>query len=67
MLGLLEHFGVGESILNCHLTSGASTFIVAYAVHKVFAPARMAITITSTPFIVKKLRSIGFLKTSVKK
>ncbi|XP_053635903.2 uncharacterized protein [Cherax quadricarinatus] len=42
--------------------AGAATFVVAYAVHKVFAPARIAITLTATPFIVRHLRKIGFLK-----
>ncbi|KAK7068293.1 hypothetical protein SK128_012896 [Halocaridina rubra] len=42
--------------------AGAATFVVAYAVHKVFAPARIGITLTATPFIVRYLRRIGFLK-----
>lgn len=42
--------------------AGAATFVVAYAVHKVFAPARIAVTLTATPFIVRHLRKIGFLK-----
>lgn len=42
--------------------AGAATFVVAYAVHKVFAPARIAVTLTATPFIVRHLRRIGFLK-----
>lgn len=42
--------------------AGAATFVVAYAVHKVFAPARIAITLGAAPFIVRHLRRIGFLK-----
>ncbi|XP_076046069.1 uncharacterized protein LOC143028186 [Oratosquilla oratoria] len=38
------------------------TFVVAYAIHKVFAPARIVTTLTATPFIVRHLRRIGFLK-----
>nr|XP_045626179.1 uncharacterized protein LOC123775240 [Procambarus clarkii] len=48
--------------LNTVRAAGAATFVVAYAVHKVFAPARIAITLTATPFIVRHLRKIGFLK-----
>lgn len=48
--------------VNTVRAAGAATFVVAYAVHKVFAPARIAITLTATPFIVRHLRKIGFLK-----
>lgn len=48
--------------INTARAAGAATFVVAYAVHKIFAPARIAITLTSTPFIVRHLRKIGFLK-----
>nr|CAD7589371.1 unnamed protein product [Timema genevievae] len=44
------------------VAAGASTFVMAYAVHKVFAPVRISITLASTPFIVRYLRSVGFLK-----
>ena len=62
MVGLLQKAGVGENLLKSGMVSGASTFVMAYAVHKVFAPVRIAITLTSTPFIVRYLRNIGFLK-----
>jgi len=62
MVGLLQKLGVGESLLQSRAVSGASTFVVAYAVHKVFAPVRIAITLTATPFIVRHLRASGFLK-----
>lgn len=52
----------GESDANTRRAAGAATFVVAYAVHKVFAPARIGITLTATPFIVRYLRRIGFLK-----
>lgn len=41
----------------------ASTFAVAYAVHKVFAPVRIGTTLTCAPLIVKSLRARGILKT----
>ncbi|XP_063973021.1 uncharacterized protein LOC135160420 [Diachasmimorpha longicaudata] len=44
------------------IMTGSSTFLVAYAVHKVFAPVRISITLASTPFIVRYLRRIGILK-----
>lgn len=59
---LLGKLGVGESFIGSQVAKGASTFVMAYAVHKVFAPARIAITLTSTPFIVQYLRRIGVLK-----
>ena len=61
----LKSLGVGESILENKITQGASTFVVAYAVHKVFAPVRITITLTATPFIVRYLRSVGVLKRPV--
>ncbi len=57
VVGMLAKAGV-ES----RLAQGASTFVVAYAVHKVFVPVRMGITLTCTPFIVRYLRRVGFLK-----
>lgn len=36
--------------------ASAGTFVVAYAVHKVFAPVRISITLASVPFLVKYLR-----------
>ena len=67
MVGVLERLGVGESILSTNITSGATTFIVAYAVHKVFAPVRIAITLSCTPVIVRRLRTMGILKTPAPK
>ncbi|ESO96591.1 hypothetical protein LOTGIDRAFT_99569, partial [Lottia gigantea] len=62
MVGILTRLGVGESILQSKMVSDAGTFVVAYAVHKIFAPVRIAITLTSSPFIVRYLRQIGVLK-----
>ena len=62
VIGILGKLGVGQSILESRVAAGASTFVVAYAIHKVFAPVRIAITLTCTPFIVRHLRVIGFLK-----
>ncbi|KAK0087076.1 hypothetical protein PV325_001804 [Microctonus aethiopoides] len=44
------------------IMANSSTFLIAYAVHKVFAPVRISITLGATPFIVRYLRRIGVLK-----
>jgi len=62
VVGLLGKVGIGQSLLDSKIATGASTFIIAYAVHKVFAPARIATTLAATPLIVRYLRRIGFLK-----
>ena len=62
MVSILKNMGVGEAILQSKLATGTGTFVVAYAVHKVFAPVRIGITLTATPLIVRYLRSKGVLK-----
>lgn len=57
--GLFDQVGLN---ISSNVATGASTFVMAYAVHKVFAPVRISITLASTPFIVRYLRRIGFLK-----
>ncbi|KAL1457675.1 hypothetical protein WDU94_007880 [Cyamophila willieti] len=57
---LLRKVNIDESKL--HLASGASTFVVAYALHKLTAPIRISITLGAAPFIVSYLRRIGILK-----
>ncbi|XP_043276237.1 uncharacterized protein [Venturia canescens] len=42
--------------------ANSSTFLIAYAVHKIFAPIRISITLGATPFLVRYLRSVGVLK-----
>jgi len=53
---------VGEKLATSELGAGASTFVIAYAVHKCFAPVRISITLASAPFIVRALRARGWLK-----
>lgn len=62
LVAVLKYFNVGEGAITKAAGSNAGTFVVAYAVHKVFAPVRMAMTLTATPFIVRYLRRIHFLK-----
>lgn len=61
---ILKYMGMktASSSLANSVTAGASTFVIAYAVHKVFAPLRISITLASAPFIVRYLRKRGFLK-----
>jgi len=66
VVALLAKIGVSENVLKSTITAEASKFVVAYAVHKVFAPLRITITLTATPLIVRKLRSMGILKQAVK-
>lgn len=68
MVAILDYIGLGSSTsstITNNVASGASTFVVAYAVHKVFAPFRISLTLLATPFIVRYLRGRGIL--SVKK
>lgn len=57
---------IGDKMMSSSVATGASTFVMAYAVHKVFAPVRISITLTSVPFIVRYLRLKGILKAPVK-
>lgn len=65
MVAILNYLGLGSgstsSAISSNVASGASTFVVAYAVHKVFAPFRISITLISAPFIVRYLRNKGIL------
>ncbi|XP_017887132.1 uncharacterized protein LOC108629165 [Ceratina calcarata] len=40
----------------------SSTFLIAYSIHKLMAPIRISLTLAVTPFLVRYLRKIGFLK-----
>jgi len=62
MQSLLTAVGFSSEMVTSRITAGTSTFLVAYGIHKLFAPVRIAITLTCTPFIVRYLRGIGFLK-----
>lgn len=65
VVAILRAVGWGESALSARLEAGgamASTFVIAYAVHKCFAPVRISITLGATPFIVRYLRRRGILR-----
>ncbi|KAH8395480.1 hypothetical protein KR215_008215 [Drosophila sulfurigaster] len=61
MMPMLEFLGIESSAIIEKVAVG-STFVTAYAIHKVFAPLRISITLGSTPFIVRFLRARGFMK-----
>lgn len=59
---VLKAVGFSESVISSNVAVGGSTFVIAYAVHKLFAPLRIAITLSAAPFIVRYLRRVGILK-----
>lgn len=65
MVALLDRMGLGDSALASKAGAGAGTFVIAYAIHKVFAPVRISITLGATPLIVRYLRRKGILKPPV--
>uniref|UniRef100_A0A8C3BBY5 DUF1279 domain-containing protein n=1 Tax=Cairina moschata TaxID=8855 RepID=A0A8C3BBY5_CAIMO len=59
---VLFKLGCSESITESARAAGTSTFLLAYALHKLFAPVQISITIVSVPFIVQYCWKIGFFK-----
>ncbi|XP_045472750.1 protein FAM210B, mitochondrial-like [Harmonia axyridis] len=57
MQQVMNYFGV-----NYKFVENAGTFVTAYAIHKLFAPVRISITLGATPFIVRYLRNKGILR-----
>ncbi|KAL0191863.1 hypothetical protein M9458_014561, partial [Cirrhinus mrigala] len=45
MAALLCKLGFSESVVQSRMAAGTSTFVLAYAVHKLFAPVRISITL----------------------
>ncbi|XP_019365313.1 PREDICTED: protein FAM210B [Gavialis gangeticus] len=62
MTAVLFKLGFSEAVLQSKLAAGASTFVLAYAIHKLLAPVRISITLISVPFIVQYCRKIGYFK-----
>jgi len=62
IISFLSTIGVSESVLQSKIATGSTTFAVAYVIHKCFAPARIFITLSCVPFIVRYLRKVGFMK-----
>lgn len=64
MTAVLCKMGFSESILQSKMAAGTSTFVIAYAVHKLFAPLRITITVVSVPLIVRYFRNTGLFKST---
>ncbi|XP_013181195.1 PREDICTED: uncharacterized protein LOC106127610 [Papilio xuthus] len=62
IVAIMKYFNISEGTLSKIAVSNAGTFVIAYGVHKFFAPFRIGVTLTATPFIVRYLRKIGMLK-----
>ncbi|OWK54511.1 Protein FAM210B [Lonchura striata] len=62
MSAVLPKLGFSEASLQSRMAAGTSTFVLAYAVHKLFAPVRISITVVSVPFVVRYCRKAGFFK-----
>uniref|UniRef100_K7GCC6 Family with sequence similarity 210 member B n=2 Tax=Pelodiscus sinensis TaxID=13735 RepID=K7GCC6_PELSI len=62
MTAVLLKLGFSEALVQSKMAAGTSTFVLAYAIHKVFAPVRISITLVSVPFLVRYLRKIGIFK-----
>ncbi|XP_026162602.1 protein FAM210B, mitochondrial [Mastacembelus armatus] len=62
MTALLCKLGFSETVVHSKMAAGTSTFVVAYAIHKLFAPVRMSITLVSVPLIVRYFRKTGLFK-----
>ncbi|XP_060526048.1 protein FAM210B, mitochondrial-like [Cylas formicarius] len=56
---ILDTLGLSKWAPSDNLTLNAGTFAVAYAVHKIFAPVRISVTLGSVPFIVRYLRGLS--------
>lgn len=59
---LLCKLGFSESVVQSRMAAGTSTFVLAYAVHKLFAPLRISITLLCVPLIVRHLRKTGLFR-----
>ncbi|XP_058418422.1 protein FAM210B, mitochondrial [Diceros bicornis minor] len=62
MSAVLLQLGFKESLVQSKMAAGTGTFVVAYAIHKLFAPVRISITLVSVPFVVRYFRKVGFFK-----
>ncbi|XP_061545091.1 protein FAM210B, mitochondrial [Phycodurus eques] len=62
MAAVLSKLGFSEAIIRSKMAAGTSTFVLAYAVHKLFAPVRISITLVSVPLIVRHFRRTGLFK-----
>lgn len=62
MVTVLCKLGFSETVIKSKMAAGTSTFVLAYAIHKLFAPVRISITLVSVPLMVRYLRKTGLFK-----
>ncbi|KAM4587540.1 protein FAM210B, mitochondrial [Odontesthes bonariensis] len=62
MAAMLCKLGFSETVVQSKMAAGTSTFVLAYAIHKLFAPVRISITLVSVPLIVRYFRKTGLFK-----
>ncbi|XP_040060165.2 protein FAM210B, mitochondrial [Gasterosteus aculeatus] len=62
MAAVLCKVGFSEAVVQSKMAAGTSTFVLAYAIHKLFAPVRISITLVSVPLIVRHFRKTGHFK-----
>ncbi|XP_029948424.1 protein FAM210B, mitochondrial [Salarias fasciatus] len=62
MAAILCKLGFSEAVVQSKMAAGTSTFVLAYAIHKLFAPVRISITLVSVPLIVRYFRKTGLFK-----
>nr|XP_027802160.1 protein FAM210B, mitochondrial isoform X1 [Marmota flaviventris] len=62
MSSILLKLGFQESLVPSSVATSTSTFVVAYAIHKLFAPVRISITVVTVPFLVRYFRKVGLFK-----
>lgn len=62
MAAVLCKVGFSEAVVKSKMAAGTSTFVLAYAIHKLFAPVRISITLMSVPLIVRYFRKTGLFK-----
>ncbi|KAF7248825.1 hypothetical protein EYD10_05409 [Varanus komodoensis] len=62
MTTILSKLGLDDAVVQSKLAAGTSAFVLAYAIHKLFAPARISITLVSVPLLVRYFRKRGFFK-----
>ncbi|XP_059186209.1 protein FAM210B, mitochondrial [Centropristis striata] len=62
MAAVLCKVGFSEEIVRSKMAAGTSTFVLAYAIHKLFAPVRISTTLVSVPLIVRYFRKTGLFK-----
>ncbi|XP_061742878.1 protein FAM210B, mitochondrial isoform X3 [Nerophis ophidion] len=62
MAAVLSKVGFSQAIIQSKMAAGTSTFVLAYAVHKLFAPVRISITLMAVPLIVRYFRRTGLFK-----